>query len=131
MNKIQAVIRYKDLYLILLRKKKKDWVNVTGHAKEGEKITHALLREIREETMLRKKDFIKIIPLFCFKFKKGNKELKETVFLIEVNNTSVDISKNPDKEHLMFAWAKKNVAQKMIKIKSMKLAIEIADKIKF
>ncbi len=131
MNKIQAVIRHNDLYLILLRRKKKDWVNVTGHVKSNEKLMHGLLREIREETGLRRSNIKRIIPLFCFSFKKGNKNVRETVFLVEVNTTEVDISKNPDNEHLLYAWAKNSIAIKLIKIKPMRLALRIAEKIKF
>ncbi|MCW1292008.1 MAG: NUDIX hydrolase [Candidatus Rehaiarchaeum fermentans] len=127
-KKIQAIICLKNSNLFLLLKRRKDgkWSNLTGNVKTNETIKHALYREIKEETQISKKDIISIFPLFCFKYKKKNETFEETVFLVRVKTTRIDISKNPDKEHLGFAWLETKDAIKLLNHKQMKLGIEIS-----
>jgi len=102
------------------------WQPVCGGVSRKDISTlRACIREMREEINLSESDIIithQNIHTFTVKKHyltgKPIKPVKEYVFAVMVkNNFSVDISKNPCKEHSAFAWVSLDKAEEMLKWK--------------
>lgn len=91
---------------LLLYKRGNYWNFPKGHFKPGESMMEAALRELEEETGIKKSE-LRLIPNFRayerFYFKIGNQNIHDTValFLAETHKTEIRIE---PREHSGFAW---------------------------
>jgi 8-oxo-dGTP pyrophosphatase MutT (NUDIX family) len=91
---------------LLLYKRGNYWNFPKGHFKPGESTIDAALRELEEETGLKKAD-LRIVPNFRayerFHFRVENQQIYDTVilFLAETHETNIRIM---PREHSGFAW---------------------------
>jgi 8-oxo-dGTP pyrophosphatase MutT (NUDIX family) len=111
MKRVQAAIlrrRGKVYEVLLLRRVKNQgwfWQNITGKVESRETFKNGLLREIKEESSIKRKDILKITKIFSYDFIL--EKVREEVFLVEVApNTIVDISNNVVLEHDKYGWFK-------------------------
>lgn len=102
--KIQAILYRSDpdiKYLVMKRPAERGdyWTPITGHVETNEKLLDALAREVEEETGI--SDFSYIIDLRVpFKYKKGEEEIEEHAFGVQVDTEDIRLSK----EHDDYAW---------------------------
>jgi len=83
-----AVIFYKDKFLLLYSKKHRDFCFPQGHKNEGEKDTDTILREIKEETGFYDLEIIELITTYNIRFYRNKKIINKTIacFLIRVRS---------------------------------------------
>src|ERR1700722_9291346 len=92
-------------YLLLYRRGAY-WNFPKGHFKPGERSIDTALRELEEETGLKKTD-LRILPNFRayerFQFKVGNQKIFDTVILFLAETKKAEIKIEP-REHSGYAW---------------------------
>lgn len=91
---------------LLLYRRGNYWNFPKGHFKSGERSIDAALRELEEETGIKKSE-MRIIPNFLayerFYFRVGNEGIYDTVILFLAETHKADIKITP-REHSGFAW---------------------------
>ncbi len=91
---------------LLLYRRGSYWNFPKGHFKPGERSIDTALRELEEETGLKKSD-LRIIPNFRayerFQFQVGNQKIFDTVILFLAETKKADIRIEP-REHSGFGW---------------------------
>lgn len=117
---IYQVIDNEPLFLLLKRTKIRGgfWQGVSGGVNDGETNKEAAVRELWEETGIKK--FIKIIgDVYYFEFRAGDNLGRENVFGVEVQKGT--IIKKSD-EHSKYCWCSFEEALKLLKYDSNKIA---------
>lgn len=123
--KIQAIL-YRSTpdisYLLMKRPADRGdyWTPITGHVEANEKLLDALAREIEEETGI--SEFSYIIDLRVpQRFKKGDEEVEEHAFGVQVDTDSIRISK----EHSEYAWLSYDEANARLKWDAHKTSLQV------
>ena len=114
-------------YLLLKRLPERNgfWQPVTGGVEEGETLTEALRREIREETGI--ENLVRVIEdIYSFEFSDPNLN-KEYVFGVEVAFTEVVVLDG--REHSEYRWCSIKDALQLLYWKENKEALEKLNKI--
>jgi 8-oxo-dGTP pyrophosphatase MutT (NUDIX family) len=109
-------------YLLLKRlpERNRFWQPVTGGVEEGETLTEALRREIREETGI--ENLVRVIEdIYYFEFSDPNPN-KEYVYGVEV--ASAEIVMLDRKEHSEYRWCRIKDALQLLSWKENKEALE-------
>jgi 8-oxo-dGTP pyrophosphatase MutT (NUDIX family) len=109
-------------YLLLKRLPERNgfWQPVTGGVEEGETLTEALRREIREETGI--ENLVRVIEdIYYFEFSDPNLN-KEYVFGVEVASTEVVVLDG--EEHSEYRWCGIKGALQLLNWKENKEALE-------
>lgn len=109
-------------YLLLKRLPERNgfWQPVTGGVEEGETLTEALRREIREETGI--ENLVRVIEdIYYFEFSDPNLN-KEYVFGVEVSSTEVVVLDG--EEHSEYRWCSIKDALQLLNWKENKEALE-------
>jgi 8-oxo-dGTP pyrophosphatase MutT (NUDIX family) len=109
-------------YLLLKRLPERNgfWQPVTGGVEEGETLTEALRREIREETGI--ENLVRVIEdIYYFEFSDPNLN-KEYVYGVEVASTEVVVLDG--KEHSEYRWCSIKDALQLLSWKENKEALE-------
>ncbi len=109
-------------YLLLKRLPERNgfWQPVTGGVEEGETLTEALRREIREETGI--ENLVRVIEdIYYFEFSDPNLN-KEYVFGVEVSSTEVVVLDG--EEHSEYRWCSIKGALQLLNWKENKEALE-------
>jgi 8-oxo-dGTP pyrophosphatase MutT (NUDIX family) len=109
-------------YLLLKRLPERNgfWQPVTGGVEEGETLTEALRREIREETGI--ENLVRVIEdIYYFEFSDPNLN-KEYVFGVEVASTEVVVLDG--EEHSEYRWCSIKGALQLLSWKENKEALE-------
>jgi 8-oxo-dGTP pyrophosphatase MutT (NUDIX family) len=109
-------------YLLLKRLPERNgfWQPVTGGVEEGETLTEALRREIREETEI--ENLVRVIEdIYYFEFSDPNLN-KEYVFGVEVASTEVVVLDG--EEHSEYRWCSIKDALQLLNWKENKEALE-------
>ena len=109
-------------YLLLKRLPERNgfWQPVTGGVEEGETLTEALRREIREETGI--ENLVRVIEdIYYFEFSDPNLN-KEYVFGVEVASTEVVVLDG--EEHSEYRWCSIKDALQLLNWKENKEALE-------
>jgi 8-oxo-dGTP pyrophosphatase MutT (NUDIX family) len=109
-------------YLLLKRLPERNgfWQPVTGGVEEGETLTEALRREIREETGI--ENLVRVIEdIYYFEFSDPNLN-KEYVYGVEVASTEVVVLDG--KEHSEYRWCGIKDALQLLSWKENKEALE-------
>jgi len=109
-------------YLLLKRLPERNgfWQPVTGGVEEGETLTEALRREIREETGI--ENLVRVIEdIYYFEFSDPNLN-KEYVFGVEVAFTEVVVLDG--EEHSEYRWCSIKDALQLLNWKENKEALE-------
>ena len=109
-------------YLLLKRLPERNgfWQPVTGGVEEGETLTEALRREIREETGI--ENLVRVIEdIYYFEFSDPNLN-KEYVFGVEVASTEVVVLDG--EEHSEYRWCGIKDALQLLSWKENKEALE-------
>jgi dATP pyrophosphohydrolase len=109
-------------YLLLKRLPERNgfWQPVTGGVEEGETLTEALRREIREETGI--ENLVRVIEdIYYFEFSDPNLN-KEYVFGVEVSSTEVVVLDG--EEHSEYKWCSIKDALQLLNWKENKEALE-------
>jgi dATP pyrophosphohydrolase len=110
--KINAVIKFKNKYLIIKRTKEDGgfWQTVTGTVKNKDKtLSETIQREVFEETKL--SVFFIDEPFHFFIWKKDKKDVIEFCYLVQATNDKVKLSK----EHVVYEWLSLTEAIKRVK----------------
>ncbi len=133
-RKVQVVIfycakDYKKHFLLLKVNKERGlfWQNVTGGVNKNEKYTAGALREVIEETGLKKKNIKELIKTdMKFKFlSRWGKEVKEKVFLLQCHKPW-DVVIDP-KEHCKYKWVEESeISAKSVKFETNYQALQLA-----
>ena len=91
---------------LLLYRRGSYWNFPKGHFKPGERTIDAALRELEEETGIKKSE-LRIIPNFRayerFQFRVGNERIFDTVILFLAETHKAEIAIRP-REHSGYAW---------------------------
>ncbi|MFC1613599.1 NUDIX pyrophosphatase [Patescibacteria group bacterium] len=111
-NQVEVILFKKEndmtLFLVLKRNSQKGgfWQPITGNVKPNESFEQAALREIEEETSIKK--YLEFIDTgYSFDFFDDNRNQHEKIFGVHVSKTAkVVISQ----EHTEFQWASKEDA---------------------
>ncbi len=109
-------------YLLLKRLPERNgfWQPVTGGVEEGETLSEALRREIREETGI--ENLVRVIEdIYYFEFSDPNLN-KEYVYGVEVASTEVVVLDG--KEHSEYRWCGIKDALQLLSWKENKEALE-------
>jgi len=109
-------------YLLLKRLPERNgfWQPVTGGVEEGETLTEALRREIREETGI--ENLVRVIEdIYYFEFSDPNLN-KEYVYGVEVASTEVVVLDG--EEHSEYRWCGIKDALQLLSWKENKEALE-------
>ena len=109
-------------YLLLKRLPERNgfWQPVTGGVEEGETLTEALRREIREETGI--ENLVRVIEdIYYFEFSDPNLN-KEYVYGVEVASTEVVVLDR--KEHSEYRWCGIKDALQLLSWKENKEALK-------
>lgn len=109
-------------YLLLKRPENRDgsWAPVTGHVEKGEQLLDALEREIAEETGIEDTSYT-IDLRVPFGYSKGDEEIEEHSFGVQVGTKEVKLSG----EHDEFAWLPYEEAARRLKWQEQKTALRI------
>lgn len=123
--KIQAILYSPGAnmeYLLLKRPESRDggWGPLTGHVEKGEQLIDALQREIKEETGIDELAYI-IDLRVPFSFKKGEEDIEEHSFGVQVGTREVKLSD----EHEEFAWVSFEEAALRIKWPEQKTSLQV------
>lgn len=101
---------------LLLYRRGNYWNFPKGHFEPGERSIDAALRELEEETGIKKSE-LRIIPNFRayerFSFRIGNEHIYDTVILFLAETHKADVKLTP-REHSGFAWFLYNDALNVI-----------------
>lgn len=97
---------YEGVKFLLLYRRGSYWNFPKGHFNQGESALEAALREVEEETGLKKSD-LKIIPEFRayerFYFQTGGESIHDTVILHLAGTHKAEVRISP-REHSGFGW---------------------------
>jgi 8-oxo-dGTP pyrophosphatase MutT (NUDIX family) len=98
-----------------------------GKVEHDETFRKGLLREIKEESGITRKDIHKITKIFSYEFVL--EKVKEEVFLVEVkSDTSIDISNNVVLEHDNYKLVKIDNADRLVKFDTNRIAFYLTRK---
>ncbi|MBW2979766.1 NUDIX domain-containing protein [Candidatus Woesearchaeota archaeon] len=137
MKQVECIVfRKKDnTYEFLLLKRKPQegdfWQPICGNVEKHERLIDAAYRELLEESNIKKKDIVRIIPnVYVFIVRKHHiigeplpYKITEYVFGIEVQpSVNVSIQNNPHKEHEQFKWVSFKEALDLLKWEDNKKA---------
>lgn len=123
--------------LLLKRKESKGgfWQPVCGKIKSGESVHDACLREMNEETGIKKQDLFGLFAIKRFIIKQDHitkKAIEPKVEIafgyIIIPTTLINIKDNPDEEHEDFGWFSFDKAENMLCWEQNREAVRIAKK---